>query len=134
MAAESTWEQREGMVFPAQNALVAQQHMLRYGSTTDDFALVALKNHENANKNPKAFFYGKKVTLKDIKKSAIVSSPLRLFDCSVNANGSAAVIISKDGSDIKIKSCGLQVDSLPTFEREDMTTWDASVNAAKDAY
>ncbi|MBI4452873.1 hypothetical protein HY637_05575, partial [Candidatus Woesearchaeota archaeon] len=42
MAGERLYEQSEGLVFPAQNALVAQQYMLRYGATTDDFALVAL--------------------------------------------------------------------------------------------
>src|SRR3989344_3335409 len=96
MAADRVWEQSEGLIFPAQNALVAQQHMLKYGTTTDDFAMVALKNHENAYLNPKAGFYGKKVTLEDIKKSPVVASPLRLFDCSYNVNGAAACIITKD--------------------------------------
>ncbi|MBS3103252.1 hypothetical protein J4458_07455, partial [Candidatus Woesearchaeota archaeon] len=40
MAADRVWEQSEGLIFPAQNALVAQQHMLKYGTTTDDFAMV----------------------------------------------------------------------------------------------
>src|SRR3989344_9109692 len=34
---ERIYEQSEGLIFPAQNALVAQQHMLKYGTTTDDF-------------------------------------------------------------------------------------------------
>ncbi|MBI2557934.1 hypothetical protein HYW20_01320 [Candidatus Woesearchaeota archaeon] len=54
MAGERIYEQSEGLIFPAQNALVAQQYMLRYGATTDDFALVAYKNHQNAYMNPKA--------------------------------------------------------------------------------
>ncbi|MBI2659728.1 hypothetical protein HYX07_01030, partial [Candidatus Woesearchaeota archaeon] len=40
MAAERVYEQAEGLNFPAQNALVAQQYMLKYHATTDDFALV----------------------------------------------------------------------------------------------
>ncbi|MBI2523073.1 hypothetical protein HYW19_01665 [Candidatus Woesearchaeota archaeon] len=63
MASERIHEQTEGLNFPAQNALIAQQYMLKYGVSTDDLALVALKNHENAFLNPKARFYGKKVTL-----------------------------------------------------------------------
>ena len=62
MAAERIYEQAEGLNFPAQNALVAQQYMLKHGATTDDFALVAYKNHQNAFLNPKARFYKKKVT------------------------------------------------------------------------
>jgi len=131
---ERIYEQSEGLIFPAQNALVAQQHMLKYGTTTDDFAMVALKNHENAYLNPKAGFYGKKVTLEDIKKSPVVASPLRLFDCSYNVNGAAACIITKDRTDVKVAGSGLHTDWLPAFENKDMTTWDASVKAADMAY
>jgi acetyl-CoA C-acetyltransferase len=134
MAANRVWEQFEGLVFPAQNALVAQQHMLKYGSTTDDFALVALKNHENAYMNPKARFYKKKVTLEDIKKSPIVASPLRLFDCSLSVNGAAACILSKDKTDIKITGSSLYTDRISAFENKDMTTWDASRKSSKEAY
>ncbi|MBI2650917.1 thiolase family protein, partial [Candidatus Woesearchaeota archaeon] len=133
-AADRVYEQSEGMIFPAQNALVAQQHFLRYGSNSDDLALIALKNHENAYLNPKAKFYKKKVTLEQIKSSPIVASPLRLFDCSINVNGGAACVISKDKSDVKISGSGLAVDYMATFEREDMVTWAATKKAAEDAY
>ena len=134
MAAERIYEQTEGAMFPAQNALVAQQYMLKYGATTDDFALVSLKNHENAYSNPKARFYRKKITLKQIKKSPVISSPLRLFDCSLNVNGAAACIVTKDKTDIKVKGSALCTDRLAAFESEEMTTWQATKTAAKQAY
>ena len=134
MAADQEFEQPEGLIFPAQNALVAQQHFLRYGSNSDDLALIAFKNHENAFLNPKAMFYGKKVSLEKIKSSNIVASPLRIFDCSITVNGGAACIISKDKSDVKISGSGLSVDYMATFEREDMVTWTATKKAAEDAY
>jgi acetyl-CoA C-acetyltransferase len=134
MGGERIYEQTEGLIFPAQNALVAQQYMLKYGATTDDFALVAYKNHCNAYLNPKARFYKKEVTLKQIKKSPIVASPLRLFDCSLSVNGAAATIITKKETDIKIIGSSLFVDRLSTFESVDMTSWQASVSAAKEAY
>ena len=134
MGADQQFEQPEGMIFPAQNALVAQQHFMKYGSNSDDLALIALKNHENAFFNPKAKFYKKKVTLDMIKKSPIIASPLRLFDCSITVNGAAACIISKDKSNIKISGSGLSVDYMATFEREDLVTWNATIKAAEDAY
>ncbi len=134
MGGERIYEQAEGAIFPAQNALVAQQYMQKHGATTDDFALVALKNHENAFLNPKARFYKKKVMLEQIKESPIIASPLRLFDCSLNANGAAACIVTKDKTDIEIKGSALCTDRLAAFENEDMTTWDATKIAAKDAY
>lgn len=133
-AAERVWEQQEGMNFPTQNALVAQEHMNKYGTTIDDLSYVAEKNHANAFLNPKAHFYKKKVTLDMIKSSPIVASPLRLMDCSISVNGSAAVIISKDKTDIEIVGSGLSVDYLATFEREDLSTWRSVINSSKEAY
>ena len=134
MGGQRIYEQTEGMIFPAQNALVAQQYMMKYDATLEDLALVALKNHENAFLNPKARFFGKKVTLDMINKSPIVASPLRLFDCSIPCNGAAAVVISNDKTDIEITGSGLSTSYLSSFERNDMTTWESTVKAAKIAY
>ena len=133
-AAERVFEQDEGLIFPAQNALVAQQHMLKYGTTSDDLALVAYKNHLNGSMNPKARFFGKKVSLEEIRNSPIVASPLRLYDCSISVNGAAAVVISNDKSDIEISGSALSEDNISTFEREDMTTWNAVKIASEKAY
>jgi acetyl-CoA C-acetyltransferase len=134
MAAERIYEQAEGMNFPAQNALVAQQYMRQHVVTSDDLALVAYKNHQNACLNPKARFYKKEVSIDDIKNSPIVASPLRLFDCSIPANGAAALIMSKEKTDIEMTGSSLVVDRLPSFESKDMTSWEASVKAAEEAY
>ena len=134
MGSERIYEQTEGLIFPAQNALVAQQYMMKYNVKENDLALVALKNHENAFNNPKARFYQKKVTMDMIKNSPIVSSPLRLFDCSISVNGAAAAIISQDKTDIEIVGTGMNTSNLSAIEREDMTTMKASVTAAKQAY
>ncbi|MBI2655782.1 thiolase family protein [Candidatus Woesearchaeota archaeon] len=117
MAGERIYEQAEGLIFPAQNALVAQQYMLKYGATTDDFALVALKNHQNAFYNPKARFYRKEVTLKHL-----------------SVNGAAAAVLTKQETDINIVSSSLYTDRLSTFESEDMTSWEATRLAANDSY
>ena len=134
MGGERIYEQSEGATFPAQNALVAQQYIRKYNASTDDFALVSLKNHENAYFNPKARFYRKKVTLEQIKESPIISSPLRLFDCCPNVNGAAACVITKDKTDIEIKGSALYSDYLSAIERQDMESWDATKLAAKEAY
>jgi len=134
MASERVYEQTEGMNFPAQNALIAQQYMMRYNASPKDLALVALKNHENAFNNPKARFYQKKITLDMINKSPIVASPLRLFDCSISVDGAAAAIITKEKTDIEIAGSALYADRLPAFEAQDMTSWQGSILAARDAY
>ena len=134
MGTERIYEQNEGMNFPAENALVAQQYMDTYSATSEDLALVAYKNHKNAFLNPKARFYRKKVSIDDIKKSPIVASPLRLFDCSIPANGAAALVLSNDKSDIEVVGSAEESDYLAPFEREDITSWDATKKAAEIAY
>ena len=134
MGGERIYEQAEGLIFPAQNALVAQQYMLKYGATTDDFALVAFKNHQNAYLNPKARFYKKRINLEDIKNSPVVASPLRLFDCSISCNGAAALILSKDDSSIEVVGSAEENDYLSPFERDDMTSFWATKKAAEIAY
>lgn len=134
MGNERMYEQAEGLTFPATNALVAQEYIRKYNATTDDFAMVALKNHENGYNNPKARFYQKKVTMEQIKESPIIASPLRLFDCCPNANAAAACVISKDKSDVKIVGSASCSDYLSPIERDNLTTWDASVSSAKEAY
>ncbi len=115
-------EQREGLIFPAAGALVADQYMKRYNISLDDLSLISLKNHENGKVNPYAHFYGKEVNLEMINNSPILCSPLRLFDCSANSDGAVAVIISKkkvNKKDIKIKaSCTANFD-LATFGSKD---------------
>src|SRR3989339_271521 len=135
MAAESKWEQDEGLNFPAQNALIAQEYMSAYPqSTTEHLAKIALKNHDNAFLNPKARFYQKKVTLEQIRDSPMVCSPLRMFDCSVSVDGAAAAVLSKDKTDIRVAGSDLCTDYISPFERDSNTSWDATVEAAKNAY
>ena len=135
MAAESKYEQNEGLNFPAQNALVAQEYMQKYPQTNmDHLAMIAHKNHQNAKVNPHARFFGKEVTLETIKSSPVVASPLRLFDCSISADGAAACVLTKDKTDIKVAASDLCSDFMGTFERTDNTSWDATTTIAKNVY
>jgi len=133
-AAERDIEQTEGMLFPVQNALVWQQYMEKYGATMDDLALIAFKNHQNAELNPKAYYYKRPVSLDKIKKSPIIASPLRLMDCSLSINGGGAVILTKEKTDIQITGSGFATDYLLTFGREDLHHFKATEIAAKQAY
>ena len=73
-AGDSVIDQPEGLIFPAAYALIAQQHFLKYGTSTDDLDAVAFKNHSNANRNELAHFYTKKVDLEMIRNSSTVCS------------------------------------------------------------
>ncbi|HNY97502.1 MAG TPA: thiolase family protein [Candidatus Pacearchaeota archaeon] len=134
-AAEKYIEQKEGMLFPTQNALVFQQYLQKYQDTTiDDLSLIAYKNHQNAVLNPKAYYYKRPVEMENIKKSPIVASPLRAFDCSLSVNGGAAVIVSQDPSSVEVIGSGFATDYILTFGREDFLGFRATRLAADQAF
>ena len=133
-AAERVMEQTEGMLFPVQNALIWQQYMKKYGGSMDDLSLIAFKNHTNAALNPNAYFYNRPMDLEKIKNSPVVSSPLRLMDCSLSINGGAAAVVSIEETDIEVVGSGFATDYILTFEREDITHFKATKLAAEAAY
>jgi acetyl-CoA C-acetyltransferase len=78
MAADRN-DQSNGLIFPANYALIAQQYMLKYGINHDVFSKISYMNHKNANLNPLAHYYDKIITMDKIKNSPIIASPLNLL-------------------------------------------------------
>lgn len=74
-------------------SLYANNHFRKYGTTTEDLALISFKNHRNANKNPNAFFFNKYFNLSQILDSEIVAAPLKKFDCCYPCEGAASVLL-----------------------------------------
>lgn len=137
MAGDRLADQIPGLIFPAHYALVAQQHMQRYGTTHEELELISFKNHSNSRLNPLAHFNYKEVTLEMIKNAMIIASPLNLFDCSPISDGAAAVVISKDKKserDVEIIGCGLATDHISLSHRKEHTTFSAAKIASKQAY
>lgn len=133
-AAERVIEQTEGMVFPAQNALVAQQYMKKANVRRKDLDLVAYKNHQNATLNPKAYYYKRPVDMKKIKSAPVVASPFTLFDCSLSVNGGAAMVLSQEATDIELVGSGFATDYLLTFLRENISSFRATRLAGEQAF
>jgi len=90
---------------PAQfYAHMARRHMELYGTTSEQFAEIAITCRQNALKNEKAMMR-KPMTLSDHQNSRMIAEPFRLFDCCLESTGAAAVIISgaDRASDLKQK-------------------------------
>ncbi len=122
-----------GATFFSLYALIARNYLERYGATEEDLALVAVKNHENALRNPLAQ-YKRKITVEDVMKSPYVAPPLKLYDCSPLSDGAAAVILSSDpkrytDTPVYIAGAGMAFDEPGVYARGDM----AALKAAKEA-
>ena len=137
MAGDRKLDQEQGMIFPANYALVAQQHMIRYGTTHEDLSLVSFKNHKNANLNPLAHYNYKHVTMEMINNSCMISSPLNLFDCSPISDGASAIILSrnrKSDRDVKVIGSHLATDCISLAQRKDLTSFASTKAASANAF
>ena len=82
-----------GATNPVYFGLHARRRMDLYGATTDDFAMVKVKNSRHGAHNPNARFT-KEYGLDDVRNSPVVSDPLRLLDICATSDGGAALVVS----------------------------------------
>ena len=79
-----------GAIAPAQlYAPMARRHMELYGTTSRQFAEIAVTTRQHAILNGNAAMT-KPITIDDHQASRMISDPLRLFDCSLESDGGAA--------------------------------------------
>jgi len=98
--ADIQWESPFGTMMPAYYAMYARAHMAKYGTTSEDLALIRVKAATYGQINEKAV-YRKPVTFEmfsDPKSpmASPVASPLRVGDCCANADGSSCVIVANE--------------------------------------
>ncbi|MBL7205250.1 MAG: acetyl-CoA acetyltransferase [Desulfobacteraceae bacterium] len=98
--ADIQWESTFGTMMPAYYAMYARAHMAKYGTTSDDLALIRVKAATYGQINEKAV-YRKPVTFEmfsdpESPMSNPVSSPLRVGDCCANADGSSCLILASE--------------------------------------
>jgi acetyl-CoA acetyltransferase len=88
------FEMPSGNIAPPQiYAHMARRHMEMYGTTSRQLAEIAVTVRSNAILNDNAVMQ-KPMTIEDHQNSRMISDPLRLFDCCLESDGGAAVVIS----------------------------------------
>jgi len=140
MASDYPFEQWHGITFPGLYALMATAHMYTYGTTEEQLAMVAVKNHFHGSLNPKAHMQ-KEVTLEQALSSRVIAWPLKLFDCSLITDGASCLILTKPelakkytDTPVHIVGSGQASDTIGLYERESLTSLKAAKLAAKKAY
>jgi acetyl-CoA C-acetyltransferase len=139
-AADQEWEAYVGSTFPGLYALMARRHMHEYGTTEEQMAIVAVKNHHNARFNPCAQ-YQSEITVEQVLKSTPVAPPLKLLDCSPITDGAACVILAPaekarqyNDTPVIVAGIGQASDTLSLHDRPSLTGLRATKEAAKVAY
>jgi acetyl-CoA acetyltransferase len=126
-------------LMPAVFGQAGMEHMRRYGTTREQFAQVAVKNHRHSTRNPLSQ-YRNEVSLEDVLNARMVAYPNTLYMCCPTGDGAAAaVVVSPEkarqlGATVKVLASVLTSD--PWTER-DLTLPDVNTltrNAAAQAY
>lgn len=138
--ADREWEGYVGMTFPGLYALMARRHMYKFGTTREQMAKVAVKNHDNGSRNPYAQ-YQNKVTVDQVLNSPPVVDPLNTLDCSPISDGGAAIVlapaeIASQYTDVPviITGSGQASGTLSLHDRDTLVEIPAAVRAARSAY
>ena len=140
MASDYPFEQWHGITFPGLFALMATAHMHAYGTTQEQMAQVAVKNHYHGSLNPKAHMQ-KEITLETVMTSRCVAWPLKLYDCSLITDGASCIILAKPelaakytDQPVQVVGSGQASDTIGLYERKSLTSLSATILAAKTAY
>ncbi|MDT7546142.1 MAG: 17-hydroxy-3-oxo-4-pregnene-20-carboxyl-CoA lyase [Actinomycetota bacterium] len=90
-----SWVSTFGVMTPAAwVAMFARRYMHEYGATSEDFGRVSVADRKHAATNPKAWFYGKPITLEEHQASRWIVEPLHLLDCCQETDGGQAIVVT----------------------------------------
>src|SRR5215471_3341907 len=139
-AGDMSGEVRAGATFPALFGMIARRHMFQYGTTREQLAAVAVKNHSNGAKNPLAHMR-KVITMAQALAGKPIAEPLTIYDCSLVSDGAAAVLIAPldraaefTSTPAKILGIAQTSDAVALDNKDDITTFRAVGMAAEKAY
>jgi acetyl-CoA C-acetyltransferase len=94
MAADTDYETEQGLTLTAQAAMLAQRYMHEYKVPEHGLGGFPLTAHANGAHNPNAMFQ-KAVKPETYAKAPTVSAPLNMFDVAPNADGAAALLLTR---------------------------------------
>ena len=138
-AGDQEWEAASGITFASLYALIAKRHMHEFGTTREHLAMVSVNNHKNAVGNKYAQFPNE-ITVSDVLKSSVISTPLNVLDCSPITDGGAAMLLVSErlarasGISVRVVASGQASDSLALHDRMSLTEMLSTKLAAKKAF
>ena len=68
--------------------------MHEFGTTAEQLGAIAVAMRKHAQHNPNAVMHGRPLSLEDYLASPMLADPYRLFDCCLETDGAAAVIVT----------------------------------------
>ena len=132
-------EQRSGVTAPSQYALLARRYLHETDATEEDLAEIAVKNHRNAARNPRAQFT-EEIDTETVLESPPVAPPLKLYDCAPVGDAAAVALVTTDEIAeeldvpwVAVAGTGAAANNIAVAERN-MTEIEGAAVAAENAY
>ena len=126
MAESAEYTQFVGATFAALNGLLARYYMEQMDVSRDQLSSIPVIDHSNAVTAAHAQFR-KAITPEVVSRSAVISDPLRLFDCAPVGDGAAAVLLVSEKAAsgtrrrmAEVLGGKLATNAFSLYEREDM--------------
>jgi acetyl-CoA acetyltransferase len=123
--AHFSWYSPFGLLTPAQwVAMFATRYMHEFGATSEDFGRIAVADRKHAATNPKAWFYGKPITLEEHQESRWIVEPLHLLDCCQESDGAQALVVTtlERARDLPHPPAVIRASAQGAGEDQDMMT------------
>ena len=138
---DADFEAVQGMTPTAQAALLMKRYIYEYQVPKDGFAGFALTAHANGAGNKNAMFH-KAIKPEIYSKAEMVSDPINMFDMAPNADGAAALILTRrdllpsnysaQRPLVKVSGSAASSDTLALHDRKDMLYFEtAQISAGK---
>lgn len=139
VSGDTEWERLAGLTFPGVYAMMAVRHMQEFGTTREQMAAVAVKNHRNGARNPNAQFR-KEITAEDALRAPSVAYPFTLYDCCGTTDGATAVLLASESvareltdTPVWVRGSAAATDHLALHDRESITGLTATVRSGREA-
>jgi acetyl-CoA acetyltransferase len=117
-----------GLTVPVQwFSMMARLHMDAFGTKPEQLGAVAVAMRKHAQLNPNALMRGRPMTMEDYLAAPMIADPYRLFDCSLEADGAAAFVVTSAERARDLKSRPVYVMGIAQgqpFPADDIATRD----------
>jgi len=123
LASDTNFDFPVGGFYTGYYAMMVRRHMFEFGTTVEQMAKVAVKNHCNAIHNPYSQSPGK-LTIAQVRSSPMVATPLTIRDCCQMSDGAAVAVIASEQAaarlcdrPVRISGVGCGTDAMRMADR-----------------
>jgi acetyl-CoA C-acetyltransferase len=140
LSRKMAWHYPLNLLHPMHFAIHLNRYLADSSARREHLALIVEKNRHHGQSNPRAQLCFP-LTAQEVLDAPVVAEPLGLYDCAPPSDGAAAVLLTAGDladrytrSPVWLRGIGVGIDRCRLEDRPNLTTFAATVRAAKQAY